>query len=105
MKEKRYDGISKKMIHGQRPCAVGASLIGRPRAFLAKESIFSDLNFHGDGRSFSRQLQKLLRSIVSAFDAANKESFYHGFMLGLTALLRGSDYVVESNRESGYGRL
>ena len=74
------------MIHGQRPCAVGASLIGRPRAFLAKESIFSDLNFHGDGRSFSRQLQKILRSIVSAFDAA-------------------SDYVVESNRESGYGRL
>ncbi|WP_296903067.1 hypothetical protein [uncultured Megasphaera sp.] len=58
MKEERYDGISKKMIHGQRPCAVGASLIGRPRAFLAQESIFSDLNFHGDGRSFSRQLQK-----------------------------------------------
>ncbi|WP_296903069.1 PD-(D/E)XK nuclease domain-containing protein [uncultured Megasphaera sp.] len=26
-------------------------------------------------------------------------------MLGLTALLRGSDYVVESNRESGYGRF
>ena len=64
-----------------------------------------DALFHGDGRNFSRQLQKILRNMVSAFDAANKESFYHGFMLGLTALLRGSDYVVESNRESGYGRF
>lgn len=38
------------------------------------------------------------------YDAANKESFYHGFMLGITALLI-PDYQVKSNRESGYGRF
>ena len=38
---------------------------------------------------------------VSSFDTAG-ENFYHGFMLGLCALLGGS--FVSSNRESGDGR-
>lgn len=63
-----------------------------------------DYLFHGDSVRFARQMQKILAGVVSTFDAANKESFYHGFMLGLTALLQRSGYVVESNRESGYGR-
>lgn len=42
---------------------------------------------------------------MSAYDTANKESFYHGFMLGMTALFLDKDYVVESNWESGYGRF
>ena len=49
------------------------------------------------------QLQKLLIETVSYNDAAN-ESFYHGFMLGLCALLDGI-YYVSSNREAGEGRF
>lgn len=64
-----------------------------------------DYLFHGDHVRFARQLQKILTGMASTFDTANKESFYHGFMLGLTALLQGSGYAVESNRESGYGRF
>lgn len=61
--------------------------------------------FQGNAEQFSWQLQKILRQFVSTYDAANKESFYHGFMLGITALFLGSEYLVESNRESGYGRF
>lgn len=50
-----------------------------------------------------KQLQKLLYETVSYNDAAN-ESFYHGFMLGLCALL-DSVYYVSSNREAGEGRF
>ena len=38
---------------------------------------------------------------MSSFDTAG-ENFYHGFMLGLCALLGGT--FVSSNRESGDGR-
>lgn len=36
-------------------------------------------------------------------DVLKQESFYHGFLLGLTLALRGR-YHVNSNRESGFGR-
>ena len=42
--------------------------------------------------------------MVSTYDTASKESFYHGFMLGMVALLVPT-YSVKSNRESGYGRF
>lgn len=42
--------------------------------------------------------------LVSSHDTANKESFYHGLLLGMTALFL-NDYIIESNRESGYGRF
>ncbi len=64
-----------------------------------------DYLLHGDRKNFAAQLQKILLGIISTYDAANKESFYHGFMLGLSTLLLRSDYLVESNRESGYGRF
>lgn len=50
-----------------------------------------------------KQLQKLLLQSVSYNDAAN-ESFYHGFMLGLCAML-DSVYYLSSNREAGEGRF
>lgn len=40
---------------------------------------------------------------ISSMDSAN-ESFYHGMMLGLCAVL-GNRYQVRSNRESGLGRF
>ncbi|WP_337514807.1 AAA family ATPase, partial [Dialister succinatiphilus] len=64
-----------------------------------------DALFSGASEDFSRELQHIIAQVVSVYDAANKESFYHGFMLGLTALFLDSSYTVESNRESGYGRF
>ena len=48
-------------------------------------------------------MSQYLENLASFFDTADKESFYHGFLLGMTALLV-PDYEVRSNRESGYGR-
>ena len=68
------------------------------------DTLFSSL-ISGNGEQFERQLQRILLQFVSLYDTANKESFYHGFMLGMTALFLNSSYQVESNRESGYGRF
>lgn len=64
-----------------------------------------DYLLDGEAENFVLQLQQILKAVVSVYDTANKESFYHGFMLGMTALFLGKDYTVESNRESGYGRF
>lgn len=45
-----------------------------------------------------RILTLILKKSISYYD--NHESFYHGFLLGLL-----DDYQIESNRESGDGRL
>ncbi|MBE6103246.1 MAG: hypothetical protein E7200_14495 [Selenomonas ruminantium] len=58
----------------------------------------------GRAADFARSLTKFLRFAVSFYDTANKESFYHGLMLGLLAALVPAFEVV-SNRESGYGRF
>ena len=41
---------------------------------------------------------------MSFYDTANRESFYHGLMLGMLAALVPA-FEVLSNRESGYGRF
>ena len=64
-----------------------------------------DLLFTGQSEDFAYLLQKILLRFASTYDTANKESFYHGFMLGMAALFLGRSYAVESNRESGYGRF
>jgi hypothetical protein len=55
----------------------------------------------GDGARFKAMMEKLLMQSVSYYDTAG-ESFYHGLMLGVCALLGGA--YVTSNRESGDGR-
>lgn len=67
------------------------------------ETMFDEL-LSGKGQAFSELLGGYLRDLVSMYDTAHKESFYHGFVLGMTALF-ASDYIIESNRESGYGRF
>ena len=58
----------------------------------------------GDVATVQRALGEYLEVLTSMFDVAKgKESFYHGFVLGLTAILV-PQYEVQSNRESGYGR-
>ena len=58
----------------------------------------------GRAEEFAEGLEKYLVQIASFHDTGNKESFYHGFVLGLMAWLLPR-YRVLSNRESGYGRF
>ena len=55
-----------------------------------------------DIETLQSSLHELLFNAVSYFDYSN-ENFYHGFLLGLCAIMN-EHYKVESNRESGYGR-
>ena len=72
------------------------NMIPQPTAIAVQEAIFS-----GDNARLKAQIQTLLTQSVSCFDTAG-ENFYHGFMLGMCALLGGA--FVTSNRESGDGR-
>lgn len=72
------------------------NLIPSSTAISIQEAIFS-----GDYARLKTQIQTLLTQSVSYFDTAG-ENFYHGFMLGLCALMSG--FFVTSNRESGDGR-
>lgn len=71
-------------------------IIPQSTAISIQETIFS-----GDSAKLQILIQTLLVQSVSSFDTAG-ENFYHGFMLGLCALLGGS--YITSNRESGDGR-
>ncbi|MBQ2987443.1 MAG: AAA family ATPase [Tyzzerella sp.] len=59
--------------------------------------------YKNDAEGLQRELHKLLLQTVSYNDAAS-ENFYHGFVLGLCAML-DNRYYVTSNRESGEGRF
>ena len=59
--------------------------------------------FEQDEASLQRYLQKFLLETVSFHDAMG-ESFYHGLLLGLCAVM-SSEYELTSNRESGEGRF
>ena len=71
-------------------------ILPQATAISIQEAIYS-----GDSAKLKKLIQTLLTQSVSAFDTVG-ENFYHGFMLGLCALL-GDSYVT-SNRESGDGR-
>ena len=51
---------------------------------------------------FQKQLSQFLKQTISTFDAAS-ESFYHGLLLGIYAVMN-HQYEVTSNREAGDGR-
>ncbi len=72
------------------------NMIPQSNAIAIQEAIFS-----GDNLRLKTQIEKLLAQSASHFDTIG-ENFYHGFMLGLCALLGGT--FVTSNRESGDGR-
>lgn len=72
------------------------TIISQPMALSIQEAVFT-----GDNLRLKERIQALLTQSVSSFDTAG-ENFYHGFMLGLCALL--SDTFTTSNRESGDGR-
>lgn len=72
------------------------NIIPQSSAISIQEAIFS-----GNALELQKQIQKLLLQSVSFYDTAG-ENFYHGFVLGLCAVM-GEAYVT-SNRESGEGR-
>ena len=64
---------------------------------------------HGNIKEMNAYMNRVAKEIFSYFDSGRKpsdeapERFYHGFVLGLIVDL-SSEYVVTSNRESGFGR-
>ena len=67
-------------------------------AVSIQQAIFSE-----DADKLQTLLENYMIGSISAIDGAN-ESFYHGMMLGLCAVL-SNRYQVRSNRESGLGRF
>lgn len=59
--------------------------------------------FSADETKLQKLLEDYMLRSVSTFDG-NNESFYHGLMLGLCAVL-SDQYRVRSNAESGFGRF
>ncbi len=72
-------------------------------------SDFTKAMLQGNVKDMNRYLSKILHETISYFDGGKKpgeeepEKFYHGLVLGLLAE-NTRDYVIKSNRESGYGR-
>ena len=63
----------------------------------------------GNVRDMNNYMTRIARDTFSSFDTGTHpsgkepERFYHGFVLGLM-VDKAADYVVKSNRESGFGR-
>lgn len=72
-------------------------VISRDLSYGIEEALFA-----GDTEGLAYLLEELLTESASFFDTAH-EDFYHGFVLGLCAMLK-DQYLVTSNRESGDGR-
>ena len=62
----------------------------------------ADALYECDMEEFQNLLNEFMKQSMSFFDAS--ESFYHGLILGLYAIMTG-EYRVVSNRESGLGRF
>ena len=83
------------------------------RGWFKKDSSYNEFvkaMFRGDLRSMNHYMNKVALNTFSYFDAGKKpseesepEKFYHGFVLGLL-VDNAKNYVVKSNRESGFGR-
>ena len=80
-------------------------------AAAASYNRFAKALLEGNLDAMNAYLSDVVAACVSSFDTGTRpspqsepERFYHGLVLGLLVELRGR-YSVESNRESGYGRL
>lgn len=84
----------------------GNEVVRRYQSGFGKSSLVALMRalLQGDVRRVQYGLASYLEKLASVYDTAKgKESFYHGFVLGMTAILVPR-YTVHSNRESGYGR-
>ncbi|MBQ4522251.1 MAG: AAA family ATPase [Lachnospiraceae bacterium] len=71
---------------------------------------FINAMFHKDLDAMNEYMNQMSIELFSSFDTGKRvskklqpERFYHGFVLGLMVDLR-KEYIVTSNRESGFGR-
>lgn len=80
---------SKKVLNKTKQNGIAASI---------QQAIFSE-----DTQQLQFLLNQFMINSISSIDGAN-ESFYHGMMLGLCAVL-SNRYYIRSNRESGLGRF
>jgi len=75
----------------------------------ADYNAFVKAMFMADVDAMNEYMNRVALNIFSYFDVGNRpsgeepERFYHGFVLGLMVDLQ-RDYIVTSNRESGFGR-
>lgn len=74
------------------------NIIPRSVAVAIQEAIYKV-----DSDSLQKTLEKFLLQTISFHDAAN-ETFYHGLILGMCAVMDNS-YRITSNREAGDGRF
>lgn len=64
-------------------------------------SVLYQAMLEGDSEKFQKELAHYLQKSISYMD--NREAFYHGFLLGILGNME--EYLVQSNREAGNGRL
>ncbi|MBR1855452.1 MAG: PD-(D/E)XK nuclease domain-containing protein, partial [Oribacterium sp.] len=71
---------------------------------------FISAMLRGDEYEMERYMNQVALNTFSSFDTGTSpsgekhpERFYHGFVLGLM-VDKSRDYIIKSNRESGYGR-
>ena len=74
------------------------AVIPRSEAIAIQEAIYKV-----DIQALQKALENFLLQTISFHDAAN-ESFYHGLILGMCAIMDNS-YSITSNREAGEGRF
>ena len=73
------------------------TLIPQSTAISIQEALYTK-----DAQQLQTQMSKLLMQSASYYDTVG-ESFYHGLVLGLCAMM-DHRYDITSNRESGEGR-
>ncbi len=72
-------------------------IIPQATAISIQEALYSN-----DAQRLQKEMHKLLLQAASCYDTAG-ENFYHGFVLGLCAMM-DNRYYISSNGESGEGR-
>lgn len=72
-------------------------IIPQATAISIQEALYSN-----DAWRLQKEMHKLLLQSASCYDTA-RENFYHGFVLGLCAMM-DNRYYISSNGESGEGR-
>ena len=68
----------------------------------ATSNMFAESLYSNDIDKLQKSISEYVIKSVSFYDAGT-EGFYHGLVLGLIAMM-DNQYMVKSNRESGYGR-
>lgn len=72
-------------------------IIPQATAISIQEALYSN-----DAQRLQKEMHKLLLQSASCYDTAG-ENFYHGFVLGVCAMM-DNRYYISSNGESGEGR-